>query len=189
MCQAADGGTNSRIGDAVTRYLSRPEHKSLTPAGAWAEEDTQGQAVRRPITSVWPLITLITLITLIGKEGHRLLERATGEITGPDQYRNNYGDRAGRRWFDLVLPVLTELRDLLGTEKLSHDLGVSEGTIRNWINSNEMPHAGATQNRQRVERYATDWVRRQLEREGLRPLSDPYAALHGALVTFMFNGG
>jgi len=130
----------------------------------------------------------LPLTTLIGKEGNRLLERATGEITDPEQYRNSYGDQDGRRWFDLVLPVLTELRDLLGTEKLSHDLGVSERTIRNWINSKEMPHAGATQNRQRVERYATDWARRQLERNGLRPPSDPYAALHGAIVVLKING-
>jgi len=170
------------IGHAVTRYLWRPEHKSLTVAGAWAEEDTQGQLIRRPITSVWPLTTLI------GKEGNRLLERATGETTDPEQYRNSYGDQDSRRWFDLVLPVVTELRDLLGTEELSHDLGVSGRTIRNWINSNELPHAGATQNRQRVERYATDWARRQLERRGLRPPSDAYAALHAVLVVLRING-
>jgi len=116
------------IGRAVTEYTARPEHNSLMPAGAWASENTRGQLRRRPIRSAQPLTALI------GKEGNRLLERATGEITELADYRNTYGRQLTRRWCDLVLPVLTQLRDIIGTEKLAHDLGVSGRTVRNWIN-------------------------------------------------------
>jgi len=163
------------IGGAVAEYTARPEHKSLMPSGVWVGEDTRGQLGRRPISSAQPLTALI------GKEGNRLLERATGEITDSEHYRNTYGRQLTRRWCDLVLPVLTELRDIIGTEKLAHDLGISGRTVRNWINGGEIPHAGGSQNRQRVEQYVIDWVRDQLCLAGRRSPSDASAALYSYL--------
>jgi hypothetical protein len=44
---------------------------------------------------------------LTGKEGNKLQERATGEVTDPDEYRNSYGRRS-ESWA-LVLSVLHEI--------------------------------------------------------------------------------
>ncbi len=69
------------------------------------------------------------------------------------------------------------MRDIVGTERLAKDLGVSGRTIRNWINGGEMPHAGATQNRQRTERFVVEWARGQLQAEGSSLRRDPSATL------------
>ena len=130
---------------------------------------------RRPITSA-PALT-----ALIGKEGNRLLERATGEIDDCDQYRNLYRDQAAHRWTELVLPVLVRMLDALGTGQISRDIGVADRTIRNWVYAGDIPHAGGTQNRQRVERYVHDWARGQLQAAGRPVPSDPSAALYAYL--------
>ena len=50
---------------------------------------TVGPLKRRPVAS------MPTLQALIGKEGNKLPERESGEITNPDDYRSDYGARAG----------------------------------------------------------------------------------------------
>ncbi len=40
------------------------------------------------------------LTDLVGKEGNKLIERMTGEVTNPDEYRAEYGSRVdgGAPW-------------------------------------------------------------------------------------------
>ena len=90
------------LAGALGRYTRRPEHKSLAPDGSGATANTHGLLQRRPVTS-GPARTLLT-----GKEGNKLIERFTGEVTDTSEYRNDYGTR-GDAWTELILPVLQDM--------------------------------------------------------------------------------
>lgn len=165
------------IGDIVRTYPDRPEHKSQAPDGRPASSKTAGLLQRRPIRSA-PVLT-----ALIGKEGNRLLERQTGEVTDPGDYRTNYSDPGLDRWKLLVLPVLQEIRDALGAAHIATAVGVSDRQVRNWLAGRDVPHSGASQNRQRVERLAVDWAGQQLRGAGRRVPADPSAALYSYRLT------
>ena len=90
------------LANVLGRYTRRPEHKSLAPDGAAAGATTSGLLLRRPVPS-GPATTLLT-----GKEGNKLTERLTGEVTASSEYRNDYGTR-GDPWKELILPVLTDI--------------------------------------------------------------------------------
>ena len=91
----------SRVHDALMDARRRAEHKSLGHDGQPASEETIGQLRRRPIRST-PEATELT-----GKEGNKLDERTTGQITDPTEYRNDYGQRSDP-WL-LVLAILQEI--------------------------------------------------------------------------------
>jgi hypothetical protein len=65
------------IGEVVRRYRLRPEHKSLAPDGNPATRNAIGLLMRRPVEST------LDLQGLTGKEGNKLLERLSGEVTDP----------------------------------------------------------------------------------------------------------
>ena len=90
-----------RLQDTLTTYRRRTEHKSLDPNDDPAGPSTRGLLQRRPIHSS-PTETELT-----GKEGNKLVERASGEVTDPAEYRNTYGSR-GDRW-SLILDILREI--------------------------------------------------------------------------------
>jgi hypothetical protein len=90
------------LGQILTGYLDQPEHKSLAPDGLLSTGTTAGLLLRRPVGSA-PALTDLT-----GKEGTKLIERATGEITDPSEYRVRYGERVDR-WTALVVPVLPQM--------------------------------------------------------------------------------
>jgi len=89
-------------------YGDRPERKSLSPDGPPTGPRTRGQLRRRPIRSAPPLTALI------GKEGNHLLERATGEITDPTDYRTTFTNPDTDPCRQLVFPVLAAIRDAHG---------------------------------------------------------------------------
>jgi hypothetical protein len=90
------------LGDVLDRYDRRPEHKSLAPDGTSAGPTTAGLLRRRPVRSA-PALT-----RLAGKEGHKLLERATGQVLDPTAYRTEYGYREDP-FETLALPVLRRI--------------------------------------------------------------------------------
>jgi hypothetical protein len=75
------------LGDVLDAYSRRPEHKSLAPDGTAATATTVGRLRRRPVRSA-PSLT-----KLAGKEGNRLLERVTGVVVDPIEYRTEFGAR------------------------------------------------------------------------------------------------
>jgi hypothetical protein len=87
--------------DALANYRRRVEHKSLDPNGGPTTPSISGRLQRRPISSN-PSETELT-----GKEGNKLVERASGEVNDPADYRNTYGTR-GDRWA-LVIEILREI--------------------------------------------------------------------------------
>ena len=90
------------LANVLGRYTRRPEHKSRAPDGGAAASTTTGLLQRRPITAR-PATTLLT-----GKEGNKLSERLTGEVTDKGEYRNDYGTRSDP-WYQLILPVLKDM--------------------------------------------------------------------------------
>jgi len=96
------------------------------------------------------------LTALLGKEGNRLLERATGQITDPDDYRNTYTNPDADQWRELVLPVLIAIHDAHGSRHIAAHIGVSDRQIRNWLSGHDQPHAGPTRHRQKAEQLALD---------------------------------
>ena len=90
-----------RLQDTLATYRRRTELKSRDPNGGPAAPSSRGLLQRRPIHSS-PAETELT-----GKEGNKLLERASGETTDPTDYRNTYGTR-GDTWA-VVVEVLREI--------------------------------------------------------------------------------
>jgi hypothetical protein len=118
------------IGEVIRRYRLRPEHKSLAPNDAPASRETTGLLCRRAVEST------LSLQTLTGKEGNRLLERLSGEIVEADQYRADYGTRAGQ-W----TAVVTVAR-YVGAGPVARRAGLDTRTVERAIRPERptMPH-------------------------------------------------
>jgi hypothetical protein len=134
------------LGDVVTRYSLRPEHKSLGPDGQPAGSETRRLLQRRPILSA-PVLT-----DLVGKEANRLEERATGEVTDPAEYRVEYGGRVDR-WSVLVVPVLQEM----GAAEVARRTGRSRRAIERAIRE-ARPTRPHTSTRAALTRTASEWA-------------------------------
>jgi len=160
------------VGSILRTYSDRPEHKSLQPDGHSAQGRSSGQMCRRPLQSA-PVLT-----TLTGKEGNHLLERVTGILTDPEDYRTRYGSLDVERWQRLVLPVLREIRAGTGSARLAEELSITDRQLRKWLAEVSVPHAGDTKNRQRVEKYVLDFAQARLAMLGRRVPAKPDACLY-----------
>jgi hypothetical protein len=89
------------LADVIGRYTRRSDHKSLAPNGEPATGKTTGLLLRLPVNA-HPVSTLLT-----GKEGNKIIERLTGEVSDVGAYRNDYGTRMDR--WNLILPVLQDV--------------------------------------------------------------------------------
>ena len=138
------------LGDVVTRYSLRPEHKSLGLNGQPAGSETTGLLQRRPVLSA-PVLT-----DLIGKEGNRLEERTTGEVTDPAEYRVEYGSRVDR-WSVLVVPVLREM----GAAEVARRTGRARRAVERAVRRSQpsRPHAAT---RAALTRLASGWAGERL---------------------------
>lgn len=132
--------------DVLAQYRRRAEHKSLDPSGRPARRDSRGLLLRRPITSS-PEETELT-----GKEGNKLDERVTGEVTEPAEYRNNYGRR--RDTWTMVLEVLREI----GAARVAELTGFGRSAVY------AVPR-GATPRTEHARQY--EWVAVEFARERL----------------------
>jgi hypothetical protein len=146
------------LGDVVTRYRDRTEHKSRAPTGGPAAADTTGLLGRRSVAGS-PEMT-----DLVGKEGNQLAERLLGEAVEPGEYNNMYGARR-ERWRTLVLPVLREL----DIKELSDRTGVARSTLYRALSSS-VPHG---ENRARYIEIAVGHARSRLSDWDISPPHDP----------------
>jgi hypothetical protein len=156
------------LGDVLDAYDHRPEHKSLAPDGTPAGATTVGLLGRRAVRST-PGLTRLS-----GKEGNRLLERATGVATDPAEYRSDFGDRVDP-WQSLVLPVL-------------HAMGaaeVAQRTSSSWRHSIDEYLGGRSRpqlNRMpAIVAAATGWLREHNADIERPALSDPLGMLAALL--------
>ena len=150
------------LANVLGRYTRRPEHKSLTPDGGAAASTTAGRLQRRPITAS-PATTLLT-----GKEGNKLIERLTGEVTDKGEYRNDYGTR-GDPWEQLVLPMLNDM----GAAMLIAD-GIPSATVYRLLSEPRQPR---TATRDRLQAAAATFATEQLGNWGVRAPSGDFQAL------------
>ena len=123
------------LADVLARYRLHPESKSLGPDGRWAHEETRGLMQRRKVSSA-PVLT-----DLCGKEGNKLIERLSGEIESVEEYRTDYGARADR-WRTLVVPVLRQMRDAVGTAEMSDRIRAHRRSLERVLGAQDVrPHA------------------------------------------------
>jgi hypothetical protein len=148
--------------DVTGWYRLRPEHKSLSPNGTHAGNETIGKLRRRPILSA-PVLT-----DLIGKESNRLLERLTGEVMDSDEYGTRYGERASR-WEFLVKPVLREM----GSTLVSRRTGRSRSAVERAIRS-ENPATPHSSSKSLYVRVAANWIESNTAEEQSNPLGVLY---------------
>jgi hypothetical protein len=138
------------LGDVLHDYARRPEHKSLAPDGTSVTGDTAGELRPRPVES-HPALTILT-----GKEGNKLLERLSGEVTDPREYRSEYGPREDP-WQALVVPVLRAM----GAASAAGAAGCSRRSVERAIRKRDgsLPHRAT---RARLVQAAAEWARPQL---------------------------
>ncbi len=75
------------IGEVIHRYRLRPEHKSRSPNG------TRPNGTPSAPSSAGRSSPPPPFRPSLGKEGNKLLERLSGEVTDPADYRADYGAR------------------------------------------------------------------------------------------------
>ena len=160
------------LGQVLATYRMRPEHKSLDPDGTAAGGRTEGQLLPRPVQGT------STRTLLVGKEGNKLLERLTGELTDPADYRTTYGDPDRTLWHELVVPVLQEI----GVAELAQRLDLSQRRINDWLRGHSEPHAGRTSHRQKAIGIAAAYAADRLKEWGCELPVDPGATLHAYLL-------
>lgn len=138
------------LGDVLHDYARRPEHKSLAPDGSPVTGYTAGQLRPRPVES-HPALTVLT-----GKEGNKLLERLSGEVTEPSEYRSDYGSREDP-WRVLVVPVLRTM----GAAVAASAAGCSRRAVERGVREHQatVPR-GPT--RARLVDVASHWARSEL---------------------------
>jgi hypothetical protein len=154
------------LGNVLRRYHLRPEHKSLAPDGQHVAGDTAGLLWRRPVLSA-PVLTDLT-----GKEGNRLIERLTGVITAPVDYRTDYGSR-GDRWRFLVLPVLRAI----GARGLAERTGMSRRAAERALRP-QNPTEPHSSTKALYLKAAAEWVADRLGTSGVRPPRHPLGILY-----------
>ncbi|MGO9964840.1 MAG: hypothetical protein ACLPUG_15625, partial [Acidimicrobiales bacterium] len=87
--------TIASYGEELVRLVLHPESKMLGPDGLPCRYTTKGLLTARPV--------LVRAVHLVGKEGNRIDEVATGEVTDPDEVLIEYGSD---EWEAVVLPIL-----------------------------------------------------------------------------------
>jgi hypothetical protein len=114
--------------DALAKYETHPEAKSLGPNGHPCDRATIGLLDRRSVTA--------GSIVLIGKESHRLEEREAGELGWEDSYQwlTTYEDHD--RWKRFVLPKLRTL----GAAEIAARTGLSTRRTRDILLGKALPH-------------------------------------------------
>src|SRR6266545_1898311 len=153
------------LGEVLMGYGLRPEHKSLASDGSPTGQGTAGLLRRRPVAG-GPVLT-----DLVGKEGNRLIERLSGEVTDPDEYRTGYGNREDR-WKVLVVPVLRKM----GAAEVAARAGMSRRAIERAIRK-ENPTIPHRSSRAEYVRVAADWVAQRMRR-GVHPSRSGLGALY-----------
>lgn len=148
-------------GDELVRLVLHPESKMLGPGGQPCRYTTRGLLRPRPVR--------VAAIHIVGKEGNRIDEVATGEVTDPDEILNDYGDDA---WESLVLPV----GRLMGIRRLSRETGLDRSQLIDVFQGRSNPRPTA---RTLVADRVATWAAAEL---GLPTVPDDRNAAFAALL-------
>ena len=127
-------------GEELVRLVLHPESKMLGLDGSPCKAGTKGLLTPRPIR--------VTAVHLVGKEGNRLEEVATGEVTDPDDVLVNYGDDT---WAHLVLPV----GRIMGMRKLATRSGLARSKLIDVFHARASPHP---RSRMLIVQTVSEWA-------------------------------
>jgi hypothetical protein len=97
-------------GEELVRLVLHPEWKMLGADGGTCKAGTKGLLAPREVR--------VATVHLVGKEGNRLEEVATGEVTDPDEVLIDYSDDA---WKGLVVPA----GRMIGMRQISRETGIA----------------------------------------------------------------
>ena len=101
-------------GEELVRLVLHTESKMLGPDGSRCKAGTKGLLTPRPVR--------VATVHLVGKEGNRLEEVATGEVTDPDEVLLDYGNDS---WESLILP----LGRSMGIRRLARETGLARSKL------------------------------------------------------------
>jgi len=138
-------------GEELVRLVLHPESKMLGSDGGPSKAGTKGLLTPRPV--------LVAAIHLVGKEGNRLEEVATGEVTDPDEVLIDYGDDA---WEHLVIPVGRSM----GIRRIHRESGLALSQVADLVHGRATPQLAT---RKLLLRTVTRWA---ATRSGLAPSRD-----------------
>ena len=127
-------------GEELVRLVLASEHKMLGPGGEPCKATTKGLLSPRPVVA--------RAIHLVGKEGNRLEEVATGEVTDPDEVLIDYGDD---EWEAVLLPVGRQV----GIRRLAREAGLARSKLIDLFHERASPRPAT---RARVKEALTMWA-------------------------------
>lgn len=125
---ADDEVTVATYGEELVRLVLHPESKMLGPEGLPCRYTTRGLLRPRPV--------LVAAIHSVGKEGNRIDEVATGEVTDPDEVLIDYGDDA---WESLVVPV----GRVMGIRRIARETGLDRSQLIDLFHGRSNPRPTA----------------------------------------------
>ena len=111
-------------GEELVRLVLHPESKMLGPDGGPCKARTKGLLTPRPVR--------VAAVHLVGKEGNRLEEVATGEVTDPDEVLIDYSDDA---WERLVCPVGL----LMGIRRIARETQIAVSQVADLLHGRASP--------------------------------------------------
>ena len=112
-------------GEELVRLVLAPEHKMLGPGGEPCKATTKGLLTPRPV--------VVRAVHLVGKEGNRLEEVATGEVTDPDEVLIDYGDD---EWEHIVCPAGLQM----GIRLLHRETGIALSQVSELLHLRASPY-------------------------------------------------
>jgi hypothetical protein len=145
-------------GEELVRLVLHPESKMRGPDEGTCKAGTKGVLTPRPVR--------VAAVHLVGKEGNRLEEVTTGEVTDPDEVLIDYSDDA---WEELVLPA----GRAMGIRRIARETGLDRSHLLKLFRALASPRAGM---RARVLSAVSGWAATQVEETNLA-LVDPTEVL------------
>ncbi len=112
------------FGEELVRLVLHPESKMLGPNGETCRAGTKGLLSPRRVR--------VAATHLVGKEGNRLEEVATGEVTDPEEVLIDYGDDG---WEQRILP----LGRAMGIRRLARETGLTRSKLINLFHGRARP--------------------------------------------------
>ena len=132
------------FGEELVRLVLHPESKMLGQNGETCRAGTKGLLTPRPVR--------VAAVHLVGKEGNRLEEVATGEVTDPDEVLIDYGNDA---WDRTIVPAAR----LIGMRRISRETKIAWSQLVDLFQGRARPRQSTREVVTAVVvSHATEWL-------------------------------
>lgn len=150
-------------GEELVRLVLHPESKMRGPDGSACKAGTKGLLTPRPVR--------VAAVHLIGKEGNRLEEVATGEVTDPDEVLIDYGDDA---WERVVIPA----GRLIGLRRISRETKIARSQLVDLFQGRARPQESTRELvTEAAVAHAAQWLASRVGVESARAADHPMTVL------------